>query len=53
MGETARPHYIRYTLLALEAALADVGFKFERDAGLAAADGILKKIDANGDTSPL
>jgi aspartate aminotransferase-like enzyme len=53
MGETARPHYIRYTILALEAALADVGFKFERDAGLAAADVILKDIDASGDTSPL
>jgi aspartate aminotransferase-like enzyme len=53
MGETAQPRYIRPTIIALEAAMADVGHKFERGAGVRAAGEILKRIEAKEDVSPL
>lgn len=53
MGETARPHYIRPTILALESALAAVSFEFQHGAGTKAADAILKQIEAAKQPSPL
>ena len=53
MGETARPQYVRPTILALESALADVGFEFKRETGNKAADAILKQIEVAKQVSPL
>jgi aspartate aminotransferase-like enzyme len=53
MGETARPHYIRPTILALEDALAEVGFQIRRGVGCKAADVALEQIEVPTETSPL
>jgi len=54
MGCAARPENIRATILALEAALADAGFKIaERGAALRAADAILRQLDKEQVVSPL
>ena len=53
MGETAKPQYIRPTILALESALADVGFEFQHGIGNKVADTILKQIEVAREASPL
>jgi aspartate aminotransferase-like enzyme len=54
MGETATPSLILPTLSAFEAALANLGFKFERGAGVRVADEILKEITGPAkEVSPL
>jgi aspartate aminotransferase-like enzyme len=53
MGETAKPQYIRPTILALESALAEVGFEFQQGAGTRAADDIIKQIEVAKEVSPL
>jgi aspartate aminotransferase-like enzyme len=53
MGETARPQYVRPTILALESALGEVGFKFQHGTGSKAADAILKQIEVAREASPL
>lgn len=53
MGETARPHYVRSTILALESTLEEVGVKFEHGAGSRAADAILGQIEIAKEASPL
>ena len=53
MGETANPEYVRPTILALEMALTALGHKFDRDAGIKAADEVLKEISGPRKVSPL
>ena len=53
MGHAARPECVRPTILALDSALADVGYRFERETGLRAADEILRQIETAQVVSPL
>ncbi len=53
MGVTAAPQYVIPTINALEATLEEMGHKFERGAGVAAALENLEKLISAGPISPL
>ena len=53
MGTTASPEYAIPTLNALEATLKELGYKFERDAGINRAMEILEELVPTQPTSPL
>ena len=53
MGTTASPEYVLPALNAFEASLAELGYKFERDAGVKAAMEVLEELVPTQPTSPL